>query len=98
MSVSPISLSLVIPAYNEERRLPTSLRDIQSFFRQLPEGLEVLVIVEKSNDRTVELARAAVYGDHRFQVIDNEVHRGKGYAVKSGMLKAKGDIVIFMDA
>jgi dolichyl-phosphate beta-glucosyltransferase len=98
MSVSPISLSLVIPAYNEERRLPASLRDIQSFFKQLPEGLEILVIVEKSSDRTVEAAKKAVYGDQRFQIIDNQVHRGKGFAVKSGMLRASGDIVIFMDA
>lgn len=93
-----LSLSLVIPAYNEERRLPASLRDIQSFFKQVTEGLEILVIVEKSKDRTVEAGQEVVRGDARFQVIDNQVHRGKGYAVKSGMLRAKGDIVIFMDA
>src|SRR4051812_33527991 len=100
MSVSSdqISLSLVIPAYNEERRLPTSLRDIQSFFKQLPQGLEILVIVEKSTDRTVEVARQAVAGDTRFKIIDNQVHRGKGFAVKSGMLKAQGELVFFMDA
>jgi dolichyl-phosphate beta-glucosyltransferase len=98
VSSNQISLSLVIPAYNEERRLPESLRDIQSFFKQMPEGLEILVIVEKSSDRTVEVGRATVAGDPRFQIIDNQVHRGKGFAVKSGMLRAKGDLVIFMDA
>lgn len=93
------ALSLVLPAYNEERRLPRSLRDIQSFFGKFPEGsLEVLAIVEKSSDRTLELARAAVEGDARFQIVDNLVHRGKGFAVKSGMLRAQGEIVFFMDA
>jgi glycosyltransferase involved in cell wall biosynthesis len=93
------ALSLVIPAYNEERRLPRSLTDIKTFFGKFPEGsIEVLAIVEKSSDRTLELARAAVSGDSRFEIVDNLVHRGKGYAVRSGMLRAKGEIVFFMDA
>lgn len=97
------ALSLVIPAYNEERRLPRSLTDIQAFFGKFPGGsesgaIEILAIVEKSRDRTLELARAAVQGDSRFQIIDNVVHRGKGFAVRSGMLRAQGEIVFFMDA
>jgi dolichyl-phosphate beta-glucosyltransferase len=93
------ALSLVIPAYNEERRLPRSLTDIQAFFGRFPSGsIEVLAIIEKSSDRTLELARAAVAGDARFQIIDNVVHRGKGFAVRSGMLRAQGEIVLFMDA
>ena len=91
-----VGLSLVIPAYNEERRLPESIRDLRSFFSTVP--LEILIVVEKSKDRTVELAKKAAGDDARFQVIDNQVHRGKGFAVRSGMLRAKGDIVIFMDA
>lgn len=91
-------VSFVIPAYNEERRLPLSLRDIQSFFTKMPIPLEVLVMVEKSTDRTLELANKEVGSDSRFKIIDNQVHRGKGYAVKSGMLKARGDVVFFMDA
>jgi dolichyl-phosphate beta-glucosyltransferase len=93
------SLSLVIPAYNEERRLPVSLRDIQTFFGKFPESaIEILVIIEKSSDRTLEFARAAVAGDPRFVIVDNQVHRGKGFAVKTGMLKARGELVFFMDA
>jgi dolichyl-phosphate beta-glucosyltransferase len=99
---NPIVFTLVIPAYNEERRLPSSIRDIRSFFPQsapdAPPQMEILVVVEKSKDRTVELAREAAAGDPRIQVIDNQVHRGKGFAVKSGMLKARGEIVFFMDA
>lgn len=93
-----IPFSIVIPAYNEERRLPTSIRDLRAFFSGIHDPFEVLIIVEKSTDRTVELSREAAVGEPRIQVIDNQVQRGKGYAVRTGMLKAQGEIVFFMDA
>jgi dolichyl-phosphate beta-glucosyltransferase len=93
-----VELSLVIPAYNEERRLPTSLADIRAFFTKVQFPIEILVMIEKSTDRTLSLARQAVEGDSRFQVIDNQVQRGKGYAVKTGMLRTRGKYVFFMDA
>ncbi len=92
-------LSLVIPAYNEERRLPESLQTISSFFSKWPESsVEVLAVIEKSSDRTLEFAREIVKNDPKVRVIDNVVHRGKGFAVKSGMLQARGELVFFMDA
>lgn len=90
--------SLVIPAYNEERRLPTSIADIKSFFSGFKEPFEVLIVIEKSTDQTLSAARAAASDEPRITVVDNLVQRGKGYAVRSGMLKAKGEIVFFMDA
>lgn len=98
MTSPRVPFTLVIPAYNEERRLPTSVRDIRSFFTKFDIPMEVLIVVEKSTDRTVELTTTAAEGDKRIQVIGNEVQRGKGYAVKSGMLRSRGDIVFFMDA
>ncbi len=95
---NPASISLIIPAYNEERRLPVSLRDIRAFFGDRVQDIEVLVIVERSTDGTLAAARAAVQGDPRFEIVDNQVHKGKGYAVRCGMLRARGDVVIFMDA
>lgn len=91
------SLSIVIPAYNEERRLPGTIRDLRSFFGRLP-AVEVIIVIEKSTDRTVELAKAAAGEDAMFRIIANDVQRGKGYAVKCGMLLAKGQFVFFMDA
>src|SRR5687767_12368879 len=90
--------TLVIPAYNEQRRLPASIRDIKSFFSKFDAPFEVLVIVEKSTDATVEAGRKAAGDDARIQVIDNQVQRGKGYAVKTGMMRAQGEIVFFTDA
>ncbi len=59
---------------------------------------EVLVVVERSTDRTLDQTRAVAAGLPEVTVIDNLVQRGKGYAVRSGMLRARGEIVFFMDA
>ena len=99
LSASAIpALSIVIPAWNEARRVPQSLLQIRDYFDSHPLDVEILLMVERSQDDTLARAGAAVEGDPRFQVIDNLVHRGKGYAVRSGMLRARGDIVLFMDA
>lgn len=91
-------LSIVIPAYKEAARLPESLVKIQRFFDRYPLPVEVLVIVEKSPDFTWDIGNKLVEGDSRIQVIDNQVKKGKGYAVRSGMLRAQGKYAIFMDA
>ncbi len=91
-------LSIVIPAFNEAHRLPGSLKIIADFCKPLPFSHEVLVIVEKSTDNTLQLALEAVKGNPVFEIVDNKVHRGKGYAVRTGMLRAKGEIIFYMDA
>ncbi len=95
------SLSIVIPAYNEERRLPDTIRNLKSFFGRADgtvAGLEIIVVIEKSSDRSAEFARTEIAGNPMFTVIENDVQRGKGYAVKTGMLRARGEVVFFMDA
>lgn len=91
-------LSLIIPAYNEAKRLPESLHQLAQFCKSLPLCVEVLVVVEKSEDNTLQLAREAACQYPFFEVIGNAHHRGKGYAVRCGMLQAQGDILLFMDA
>ncbi len=95
--ISP-GISIVIPAYNEERRLPHTIRDLRAFFGRVGSSIEIIIVIEKSTDRTVELARESAAGDSHIRIVANDVQRGKGYAVKTGMLQAKGDIVFFMDA
>ncbi len=91
-------LSLVIPAFNEARRLPATMRRIAEYGDRFGCSVEVLVVVERSTDDTLALARGAAKGAGCFEVIDNEVQRGKGYAVRSGMLRARGEHVLYMDA
>jgi len=91
-------LSIVIPAYNEARRLPQTLRQLIAFCNRLENSWEGVIVVEKSTDETLDLARRAVQGQENFKVIDTGVHRGKGAAVRRGMLEAEGGIILFMDA
>jgi dolichyl-phosphate beta-glucosyltransferase len=91
-------LSLVIPAFNEAHRLPESLRAIALFCGKFSFPWEVLVVVERSTDETLDLAFAAAAEQANFHVIDNKVQRGKGYAVRTGMLRATGAICFYMDA
>lgn len=89
-------VSIVIPAKNEAVRLPPSIRQIRSAFPD--EAWEFIIVIELSSDGTEAAVREAIDGDPRFLVIANPVARGKGYAVKTGMLRARGDLVFFMDA
>lgn len=93
------ALSIVIPAYNEERRLGATLDAIQGWKMQHP-GLEteVVVSIEKSSDRTVEIAEAAASRHRGLRVLALGRQAGKGHAVRQGMLAATGEVVFFMDA
>lgn len=89
-------VSIVIPARSEAWRLPASIREIRRAFPS--EDWEFLIVIEKSFDGTVLVAGEAAAGDPRFRIIANPTARGKGFAVKTGMLQARGKIVLFMDA
>jgi dolichyl-phosphate beta-glucosyltransferase len=95
-------LSLVIPAYNEAKRLPPTMARLEEFARDFKRSMEVLIVVEKSSDGTLEIARdlaaQQAHSARIVEVIDNTVQRGKGYAVRSGMLRAGGKYVFYMDA
>ena len=97
---APPDLSIVIPAFREVRRLPPNLPRVARYCDALglTGGYEVLVVVERGDDGTLETAREAAAPYPRVQVSDNGPQRGKGYAVRSGMLRATGGIVFFMDA
>lgn len=86
-------LSIVIPAYNEERRLPATLAAIMTFLAAEPYASEVIVVDDGSEDRTAEIA-AAFPG---VTVLHCD-HRGKGFAVRAGALAARGSIILLCDA
>jgi dolichyl-phosphate beta-glucosyltransferase len=91
-------LSIVIPAFNEAVRLPDCLRELAEYGGGFKFPYEVIVVVERSDDGTLELAERAISKQANFQVIDNKVHRGKGFAVRTGMLRARGAHLFYMDA
>lgn len=90
-------LSIIIPAYNEESRLPGSLAEIQRFVSRQSYPSEVLIIENGSGDRTYEIALNFCLEHPGFRVIQ-EVNRGKGLAVRRGMLEANGEYLFMCDA
>lgn len=90
-------LSIVIPAHNEESRLPPSLAKIDDFLKTQPFQAEVVVVENGSKDRTVEVAQAFA-ADHPYVRVIEAPVRGKGLAVKVGMLEATGDYRFICDA
>lgn len=90
-------LSIVIPAHNEETRLPPSLDKIQQFLQQQRYAAEVVVVENGSHDRTLEVARAYVERMPGLRVLREEA-RGKGLAVRRGMLEASGQFRFICDA
>ena len=78
--------------------MPPTLTALVEFFRGFTRTYEVLIVVEQSTDGTLEIAAKQVAQQAHFQVIDNGPKKGKGHAVRSGMLRARGEIVFYMDA
>jgi len=91
-------LSIVIPAFNEEKRLPGCLTETIKFLEKQDYDSEILVVCDGCSDRTAEIAFSYQSNYHNLKVIEYSPNRGKGYAVTKGMLESKGDIRMFMDA
>ena len=94
---NPPFLSIVVPAYNEERRLPATLQQLLAYLNDQSWTWELLVVDDGSDDATVARAEAQVADEPHARVIRNP-HRGKGYTVRTGMLQAVGDFILFSDA
>lgn len=94
---NPLELSIVIPAFNEEARLPLTLARLEQYVTAHKLCAEVIVVNDGSADGT---AAAALHFPASFalRVLDNPGNRGKGYSVRHGVLAARGRYVLFTDA
>lgn len=90
-------LSIVVPAYNEEQRLPRTLRDIVSFLQSQSYAAEIVVVDDGSEDNTANVVAEFAATHPSVRLIRNE-HRGKAFTVRTGMLAAEGRYVLFTDA
>ena len=91
-------LSLVLPAYNEAKRIGDTLQKTQDYLDTLNCTWEIVVVDDGSADNTAKFARKAVENKENITVIRNDPNRGKGHALKTGMCAAKGQYIGFMDA
>ncbi|MCU1273544.1 MAG: glycosyl transferase, family 2 [Bryobacterales bacterium] len=93
------SISIVIPAYNEEKRLPVTLERVNCYLaRGGWEFSEVLVVDDGSSDGTAAIAKDFAARKPSIRALRNPGNRGKGYSVRHGMLEAKGEWTLFSDA
>jgi glycosyltransferase involved in cell wall biosynthesis len=98
MNSPTLDLSIVIPAYNEERRLPRTLEAIFDYLRGRPYRAEILVVDDGSSDGTCKIVTDLQSRYFPLRLVSNGKNRGKGFSVRHGMLEAVGDIMLFSDA
>ncbi len=91
-------LSVVIPAYNEEHRIGKTLAAVSEFLQKQTYPTEILVVNDGSKDRTAAVVAEYEKKIPNLTLVDNQENHGKGWVTKQGMLKATGDIRLFMDA
>ena len=93
-----IAYSIVIPAYNEGARLGATLEKVLGYLRERGWSAEVIVVNDGSRDNTAALVRGFAEKEPMLRLVENPGNRGKGYAVRNGMLNARGEVVLFSDA
>jgi len=101
MSNAAPELSIVIPAYNEEKRLGRTLARIRDYFAGLApglDGIEIVIVDDGSADGTARVAQEWAREMPAVRLVSNGENRGKGYSVRNGMLAARGRVALFTDA
>jgi dolichyl-phosphate beta-glucosyltransferase len=96
--VSSHTYSVVIPAYNESTRISATLEKVLKYLTDQDWTAEVIVVNDGSKDNTAEIVRRYASTDRRLRLLENPGNRGKGYSVRTGMLRAVGDLLLFSDA
>lgn len=93
-----IHLSVVIPAYNEEHRIPGTLKAINNYLSQQDYNYEIVVVNDGSADNTGPVVKEMTSEIKNLRLIDNEKNHGKGFVVRQGLLEAEGSYRLFTDA
>ena len=97
VSESP-HLSVIVPAFNEEARIRESLSHMLAYFKAQGYPFELIVVDDGSTDATIPVVEEVAEGHANVRVLHYDANRGKGYAVRFGILRAAGDYVLFSDA
>jgi dolichyl-phosphate beta-glucosyltransferase len=92
------SISIVIPVYNEAKRIKTTVNKIVSFIKQREINAEIVIVNDGSQDDTAHVLIEMSGLLPNLMIINNEINQGKGSAVRKGMLSAAGNMILFTDA
>ena len=93
-----IYLSVIIPSYNEEKRLSNTLTEIAQYLSKQDYNYEIIVVSDGSKDDTAGVVKSLMSSVKNLRVIDNKENHGKGYVTRQGLLEAKGQYRLFTDA
>ena len=96
--MEPRLFSLIIPAFRQERTIERNLFEVEEILKKLPFDYEIIVVVDGMLDDTSKIVRKIMKQNKKIKLYENEINSGKGYSVKLGVSKAKGDIIGFIDA
>jgi dolichyl-phosphate beta-glucosyltransferase len=96
--MAPITHSIVIPAYNEAKRLEATLDRVLGYVAEQKWNAEVVVVNDGSRDATRDIALKYAANHPALRLVDNPGNRGKGYSVRNGVLHARGEFILFTDA
>ena len=96
--MTPPELSVVIPAYNEETLITSTLECLQSYLSARPEPYEIIVVDDGSQDKTVEVVKQLQKNNLDLRLLVNSHNMGKGFSIRRGVLESRGQFIIFTDA
>jgi dolichyl-phosphate beta-glucosyltransferase len=91
-------LSVIIPAYNEEKRIFSTLKRVREYLSEQSYTYEVIVVIDGAKDRTAQVAEDFAQDWSSLRVINNKENHGKGFVTRQGLLEAKGEFRVFSDA
>lgn len=97
-NMEKMDISIVIPAYNEEKRIGTTLKKVYNYFKNSGLNFEIIVVDDGSKDSTVNIVKNFSIDHPEVKLRCHLKNKGKGAAVKTGVLASEGDIVLFTDA
>lgn len=91
-------LSVILPAYNEAKRLPLTLSEVDKYLSAAGYEYEIIVVDDGSTDSTAQVGKKSRDRIKNLRIIENEGNRGKGWAIRQGMIESRGQWRLFMDA
>ena len=91
-------LSIIVPAYNEEALIATTLDCLHSYLAVRPESFEIIVVDDGSQDHTVSFVQRSQKTTDKIRLLINSQNMGKGFSIQRGVLESRGRIIIFTDA
>jgi dolichol-phosphate mannosyltransferase len=97
ISFSELNLSIIIPVFNQQKKVTYSIKKIKQAVELWFSNYELIVVNDGSTDNTLTFLKGIALTDERIHILSYTPNRGKGYAVRQGVLHSKGDVVMFLD-